>query len=74
MRRITMTAEYCPHCEFEVEIPDDCPSKCPECSEVIIPCSACENIRGSALCDWTEEKGCENYPKENGKYIGVYNG
>lgn len=74
MRRIITIAEYCPHCESEVSIPDDCPSHCPECNSIILPCSTCDEIRGTVTCDWTEENGCKIYPKVNGKYIGVYNG
>lgn len=58
------TFEVCPHCDLEVEIDDSCPSKCPECGEVISPCSNCPNWDSEEdfRCDWQEESGCWRFP------------
>lgn len=39
---INTTNELCPHCNNEVEIINDKPSKCPVCGETILPCSMCD--------------------------------
>lgn len=53
------THEWCPHCESEVRIDADKPSKCPNCGEMILPCSICDEIKS---CDWTQEHGCWRFP------------
>ncbi len=53
-----LTDELCPHCEFEVQIPDDAPSPCPSCKEVIVPCSQCDMHND---CGWTPT-GCNKFP------------
>ena len=60
------TVEYCPHCDNEVEIDADNPSKCPECKEVILPCSTCYDEKDNKqCCDWTEENRCWRFPYKN---------
>lgn len=58
-----ITYELCPHCENEVEIDADRPSKCPVCKKIILPCSTCyDNIQGFKGCDWTEKHECWRFP------------
>lgn len=54
---VETTVEWCHHCGAEVEIPANILSKCPECGNVILPCSTCERA-----CDWTENRGCWRFP------------
>ncbi len=60
------TYEGCPHCDDEVEIPDNKPSECPNCKKVILPCSACSifDTVPSGICDWDEKTRCSEYPLE----------
>jgi len=59
-----IVSEWCPHCEYEVEIPMEKPSNCPECGKLILPCSGCEDMHcgadfGDGLCD--RFRGKENW-------------
>ena len=36
-----ITFEWCPYCEYEVEIYSKGVQQCPSCSEEILPCSEC---------------------------------
>lgn len=59
------TFEYCPYCNFEVEIDADKPSKCPVCQELILPCSTCYEQFEYKGCDWTKENWCCRFPRKN---------
>ena len=56
-----MTYEVCPHCDNEVEIPEDKPSNCPKCNEIILPCSACKLLQ-QGKCDWDKNTRCSAFP------------
>jgi len=60
------TYEVCPHCMNEVEIQANERSECPNCGELILPCSTCDDeLEGYKGCDWTEEKGCWRFNKKS---------
>ena len=53
------TSEYCSNCDSEQIIPADKASLCPECGEIIIPCSMCYNhdkCGGSDYCPFMDTK------------------
>jgi len=59
------TYEYCPWCGTESEISANEPTPCPNCGHILNPCSTCyDHLDGYKECDWTEEKGCWRFPKE----------
>ena len=61
--------EWCPHCDEEVEIPDDKPSLCPNCGVKILPCAGCPRIYSldgqpiisNEECDWMEDIECTRF-------------
>lgn len=58
------TFENCPYCCKDIEIPNNKPSKCSNCGNIILPCSTCPDYAsGYKNCNWTKEKGCFIYPK-----------
>jgi len=58
---IKTTIEWCPHCDLEVTVPNDRPSACPSCGNVILPCSTCPREIPTE-CDWTQEHRCSRFP------------
>ena len=66
--RAKTTLECCPHCEMEGEIPEGKPAKCPNCGEVILPCSTCcglvDGHNNRFICDWSKDTGCWRFPRE----------
>jgi|TARA_Y100000034_G_scaffold131097_1_gene191069 predicted RNA-binding Zn-ribbon protein involved in translation (DUF1610 family) len=66
---LTTVDELCPHCDNEVEIPDDRPSECPSCGVEIIPCASCPRIYSldgqpritNQECDWREDIRCTRF-------------
>lgn len=66
-----LTVEWCPHCENEVEIPEDRPSPCPSCRVLILPCADCW-MAFEAKCDWTAERRCSQFPLKPNPLVMVY--
>ena len=50
------TEEWCPYCNEEVDIPVNRASKCPECGEVIYPCSACDQHDSCHDCPFSKKE------------------
>lgn len=49
------TTEWCPYCEEEVEIKSVGPQVCPNCKNIILPCSACDG-HSCSDCGYEEEE------------------
>lgn len=73
MKKVTrpkMTYEYCPYCEYEVELRNELRmQRCPKCHKLIAPCTTCYDIFGEASPDCNNCLiGCNNEEKTLKKY------
>lgn len=62
-------SEWCPHCNKEVVIPAWTVSPCPNCNEVIVPCSICNHYEmNCGKCPFKQEGDFEWTVDETGHW------
>ena len=61
-----MCFELCPHCEYEVELPDNLGVyKCPVCGLWIVNCSQCKAFTCDEFCSLPWKASCYNKRENN---------